>query len=80
MNSLDIALIIVASVSIIILWWTFDGYLRVLRLLPERQQQELGEGYRPGSVTVLITAWNEEAVIERRVHNALSIALPDEIE
>jgi cellulose synthase/poly-beta-1,6-N-acetylglucosamine synthase-like glycosyltransferase len=76
-NSLDIALIIVASVSIIILWWTFDGYLRVLRLLPERQQQELGEGYRPGSVTVLITAWNEEAVIERRVHNALSIALPD---
>lgn len=65
-----------ACASGLILWWIYDGYLRLLSILPTRRGNHEGKAL-PNTVTVLITAWNEEAVIEKRVHNALSIALPD---
>ena len=67
------AMLSLACVSGLLLWWVYDGYLRLLNVLPARRENPEGKAL-PNTVTVLITAWNEEAVIEARIHNALSIA------
>jgi poly-beta-1,6-N-acetyl-D-glucosamine synthase len=76
-SSILIALLFWASLGGIL--YTYFGYPVLIYLLAKMiQKPEAQQTYQP-SVTLLIAAYNEEAVIEEKIKNSLTINYPKEL-
>lgn len=75
-----LAMQIIYWVSLVLLYYVYDGYLRVLQLLHVFNNKvcRLPEQYSHFKVTVLITVYNEAAQILEKIHNTLALDYPTE--
>ncbi len=68
-------------VSILMLYYVYDGYLRVLRIaatiFPQKQKISIDEYYTP-EITVLITVFNEQGAIINRIDDIFSCDYPSD--
>lgn len=60
-------------------FYTYLGYPLLVFLLSRfrRERKRRDEDY-PGGVTIIVPAYNEESIIERKVHNCLEVEYPSE--
>jgi cellulose synthase/poly-beta-1,6-N-acetylglucosamine synthase-like glycosyltransferase len=59
--------------------WTHAGYPAAAALAARLRPRPVRKGDALPSVTVIVAAWNEEAVIERRLQNLLALDYPAEL-
>lgn len=65
-------------VSLVFIFYTYFGYPIIIGLLASmKPKPEWSDGHTP-SVTVLIAAYNEEKVIQKKIENTLAINYPRE--
>ena len=58
------------------LLWTHAGYPAAAALAARVRRRPVRGGDETPAVTVIVAAWNEEAVIERRLENLLALDYP----
>jgi poly-beta-1,6-N-acetyl-D-glucosamine synthase len=72
-------ILVIFAISLFLLLYTWVGYYYVLyglaRVLPNMRPKFGDSGFGP-PVTILIPAYNEEDVIEKRIQNLLSVRYP----
>lgn len=70
---------IIFWVSLVLLLYTFIGYPLVLRFFAalKNQNPSLNDGFRP-SVSVVLSVYNEEAVIKAKIQNFLALEYPSD--
>jgi cellulose synthase/poly-beta-1,6-N-acetylglucosamine synthase-like glycosyltransferase len=64
--------------SLAALFWTHVGYPLAAAALPRSRRRAVRKGAQEPSVAVIVAAYNEESVIERRVQNLRALDYPAE--
>ncbi|MFH1721043.1 MAG: glycosyltransferase, partial [Candidatus Altiarchaeota archaeon] len=77
---IDMILFIVFSLSILLLWWSYAGYITTLHFMGKKREREkvakiLNEADLP-SITFIVPCHNEEGYIEAKVKNTLNLDYP----
>jgi cellulose synthase/poly-beta-1,6-N-acetylglucosamine synthase-like glycosyltransferase len=73
-----IALQIVFWLSMALILWTYLGYGLLLKMLSSRRPQNNKPDYFP-SVSIIITAYNEETRIAKKIDNSLNLDYPADL-
>lgn len=72
------AVVVLFWLSLALLVWTHAGYPLAVAALARIRPRRVAEGDIEPSVTLIVTAYNEEAMIARRIENLLALDYPED--